>query len=184
MKITNYRKPSASTARSASTSTKRQRSQQIETAREIVVGTSKPSLHSQQTHKLNRLSKPVCREVIKDTGLESTVHIDEHKSLAIKVNVGLTYSQQREIKRVLKGCGVTVAHEGAERKVASELVGDDVTVTEMLFADDDDVVEKVTKLLESQRDSLTWHDGAIPGNEMWVKVGGDHGQGSMKLSLD
>ncbi|GFR77563.1 SH3 and PX domain-containing protein 2B [Elysia marginata] len=112
MKITNYRKPSAS----ASTSTKRQRSQQIETAREIVAGTSKPSLHTQQTHELNRLSKLVRREVFKDTGLESTVHIDEQKSLAMKVNVGLTYSQQREIKRVLKGCGVTVAHEGAERK--------------------------------------------------------------------
>ena len=43
--------------------------------------------------------------------------------------------------------------------------------------------EKITGLLESQRDSLTWHDGAIPENEIWVKVGGDHGQGSLKFSL-
>ena len=75
-----------------------------------------------------------------------------------------------------------------------ELIGDDVTVKEMLFSAGDDLVEKpmvgltkmcekITGLLESQRDSITWHDGAIPENEIWVKVGGDHGQGSLKFSL-
>ncbi|GFO28488.1 amine oxidase [Plakobranchus ocellatus] len=113
----------------------------------------------------------------------------------MKMAVGPTYSQQREIRRVLKGRGVKIAHEGAERKVVKELIGDDVTVTEMLFSSaDDDLVEKqimkptnisekLTKLLESKRESLTWHDGAIPENEVWVKVGGDHGQGSLKFSL-
>ncbi|GFR85064.1 amine oxidase [Elysia marginata] len=190
MKITSNRKSTAK----ASASTKRKRSQEIETAREMVAGTSKQALHTQQTDELNRLSKPVRREVFKDTGLECTVHIDEQKSLAMKVNVGLTYSQQRGMRHVLKGCGVTIANERAERKAASELIGNDVTVTEMLFTTDEDVVEKpmvrltnisekLTKLLESQRESLTWHDGAIPENEVWVKVGGDHGQGSMKFNL-
>ncbi len=27
---------------------------------------------------------------------------------------------------------------------------------------------------------LTWHDGAIPSNEIWVKLGGDKGRGSFK----
>ncbi|GFS05270.1 NRAG8 protein, partial [Elysia marginata] len=175
IKITSNRKSTAK----ASASTKRKRSQEIETAREMVAGTSKQALHTQQTNELNRLSKPVRREVFKDTGLESTVHIDEQKSLAMKVNVGLTYSQQREMRRVLKGCGVTIANEHAEQKAESELIGNDVTVTEMLFTTDEDVVEKpmvrltnsekLTKLLESQRESLRWHDGAIPENEVWVK---------------
>ncbi|GFO39952.1 amine oxidase [Plakobranchus ocellatus] len=64
----------------------------------------------------------------------------------------------------------------------------------MLFSSaDDDLVEKpmvkltsisekLTKLLESHRGSLTWHDRAIPENEVWVKVGGDHDQGSLKFS--
>ena len=42
--------------------------------------------------------------------------------------------------------------------------------------------EKITGLLERQRDKLTWHYGAIPENEIWVKVGGDHGQGSLKFN--
>ena len=42
--------------------------------------------------------------------------------------------------------------------------------------------EKITNLLETQRESLTWHDGAIPEKQVWIKVEGDHGQGCMKLN--
>ena len=30
---------------------------------------------------------------------------------------------------------------------------------------------------------LTWHDGAIPENEVWIKVGGDHGGGTFKMMV-
>jgi len=30
---------------------------------------------------------------------------------------------------------------------------------------------------------LTWHDGAIPADEIWVKIGGDKGGGSFKMSF-
>ena len=191
MKVTNHRKSSAE----ISASTKRKRCQDIEKARETMAGPSKQATLEQQSHELNRLPNPVRREVFKTAGLEGTVHIDENHALALKVAVGLTCSQQRELKRVFKENGVTFAHEGAERKVAKDLIGNDVKVTEMLFSstDDDlvekpmvmltDISEKITELLESQKDKLTWHDGAIPENEVWVKVGGDHGQGSLKFNL-
>ena len=38
------------------------------------------------------------------------------------------------------------------------------------------------KLLFSEG-RLTWHSGLIPEQEIWVKVGGDKGQGSMKTSF-
>ena len=71
---------------------------------------------------------------------------------------------------------VKIAHEGAERKVAHELIGNEVTVTELSFSAGKELVEKpmvrlanicdkLTKLLENQKESLTWHDGAIP--ESW-----------------
>ena len=28
---------------------------------------------------------------------------------------------------------------------------------------------------------MTWHDGVIPGDEIWVKVGGDMGGGTFKM---
>ena len=30
---------------------------------------------------------------------------------------------------------------------------------------------------------LTWHDGAIPADEIWLKVGGDKGGNSFKLAV-
>ena len=31
--------------------------------------------------------------------------------------------------------------------------------------------------------NLTWRDGQINKNEIWIKIGGDHGGNSMKISL-
>ena len=45
------------------------------------------------------------------------------------------------------------------------------------------ICEKLTKLLENQKESLTRHDGASPESEVWMKVGGDHGQGILKFNL-
>ena len=30
---------------------------------------------------------------------------------------------------------------------------------------------------------LTWHNGKIPQDKLFVKIGGDHGQGSMKFEF-
>ena len=30
---------------------------------------------------------------------------------------------------------------------------------------------------------LTWHEGAIPPQEIWIKLGGDKGHGSFKLTM-
>ena len=130
MKITNPRKSSAD----SSASTKRKLSQHIETTREAIAGTSKEATQKQHTHELNRLSNPVCREVFKKTGLESRVHIDKHHALAMKEAVGLTYSQQRELRHFMRESGVRIAHEGAERKVANELIGNESLSSYSLLA--------------------------------------------------
>ena len=35
----------------------------------------------------------------------------------------------------------------------------------------------------SRNNRLTWHDGMIPEDEIWVKIGGDKGGGSFKMSF-
>ena len=38
--------------------------------------------------------------------------------------------------------------------------------------------------LNSPREKkLTWHDGLIPSHEVWIKIGGDKGGESMKMSF-
>lgn len=32
-------------------------------------------------------------------------------------------------------------------------------------------------------DNLTWHNGVIPEDEIWVKIGGDKGGGSFKMNF-
>ena len=34
-----------------------------------------------------------------------------------------------------------------------------------------------------RENQLTWHSGVIPSSEVWVKIGGDKGGGSMKTSF-
>ena len=34
---------------------------------------------------------------------------------------------------------------------------------------------------DSRNDSLFWHEGKIPEDELWLKIGGDKGGGSFKM---
>ena len=47
------------------------------------------------------------------------------------------------------------------------------------------IPEFVQKLLDQyeKEGNLTWHESTIPSDEIWVKIGGDHGGGSFKLTL-
>lgn len=38
-------------------------------------------------------------------------------------------------------------------------------------------------LLSRSPSGLTFHDGAIPSDEIWIKLGGDKGQGSFKFQM-
>ena len=42
---------------------------------------------------------------------------------------------------------------------------------------------QVLQLPSHRTEALTWHDNAIPNDEIWVKVGGDKGGGSFKMSF-
>lgn len=46
-------------------------------------------------------------------------------------------------------------------------------------------IQKINHYSQTCRapDGLTWHDGAIPDDELWIKIGGDKGRGSFKFNL-
>ncbi|KAL8566641.1 hypothetical protein ACOMHN_049782 [Nucella lapillus] len=48
-----------------------------------------------------------------------------------------------------------------------------------------DIPSYVTRLLDEydSQGRLTWHDGNIPEDEIWIKIGGDHGGKSFKMML-
>ena len=48
-----------------------------------------------------------------------------------------------------------------------------------------DIPEFVMQLLYQyeKEGKLSWHNTTIPDDEIWVKIGGDHGRGSFKVAL-
>ena len=54
-----------------------------------------------------------------------------------------------------------------------------------LCVDVSDLARFITDTLDmfEAQDLLTWHNNAIPEDQIWLKVSGDHGGGSFKMSL-
>ena len=121
---------------------------------------------------------------------------------ALRPLLGLSLTKYREHKRFFKSIGVKFASEDKERKqqrkaqcgevqvelrnlvlLNEEEPKEDLTLTPV--ASITDVPSFVTNLLDEhdKQHHLTWHDGAIPDDEIWGKIGGDRGGGSFKLML-
>ena len=97
-------------------------------------------------------------------------------ALAMKEALGLTWHQDKERRRLWKKVGVSIAgkviqgggngHSGRDEPVA-------------LVPDLQKFVKELLDKLD-QEGKLTWHDNGIPEDEIWVKIGEDHGRGSLK----
>ena len=151
-------------------------------------------------------SQPNQRHIIcKNTGVQHKRYVTKKLALAMKTTIGLSWSQHRTQKRFLKQVDVTFDYESLEREEMQ------VILSEYLTAKTIDVIEKdelapqsvdsfktvkapfvrVTSLtsfvvdlitIYDQRGKLNW-DRGISDDEIWVKVGGDHGGGSFKLAV-
>jgi hypothetical protein len=95
--------------------------------------------------------------------------------------------------------GVILPCEASERKLSKEIVHGWVNVEMQEFVGEEGLGHKleapfgyikdlkgfVSELLTQYEKEglLNWHDGSIPKDQLWVKIGGDHGKGSFKLTM-
>ena len=98
---------------------------------------------------------------------------------------------------MLKQVGVHLENERSVRALSKELASDFVQVEDRLFIREEDseyrapygriagLATFVDRLLDSyeKQNMLTCHDDTIPRDEIWVKIGGDHGKNSLKFTL-
>ena len=127
-------------------------------------------------------------------------------NLAMKTSLHLTWRQLRKQKRFLRSIGVKVGGEQQDRAEQQRLIGDHL-VGEMKDLSEVDkssihsvsgvkIVSSPVVKVESLRryvthllneydrcNKLTWETNGIPEDEVWIKIGGDHGGGSFKLCL-
>ena len=93
-------------------------------------------------------------------------------------------SEKKERKQQLKALCGEVQVEMRSLVFFDELEQQDQLLTAPA-ATITDITTLVTNLLTEykRQGCLTWHDGALPEDEIWVKLGGDHGGGSFKVML-
>ena len=115
----------------------------------------------------------------------------------MKEKLGLSWRQGRKHANLLKQVGIRVENEKSVRELSREIISDFVQVEKRLFVKEDtteyevpygrirDLPRFVDSLLNSyaEQNLLTWREGSIPQDEIWVKIGVDHGKNSLKFTL-
>ena len=102
---------------------------------------------------------------------------------------------------MLRKQGVNVENETAQRKLQQDILPQDLVVETHNFSFKNDQKEEYFRQTQAifienienylfnilnqyqSQNELSWHGGSIPEEEIWVKIGGDHGQGSLKVTL-
>ena len=178
------------------------RSRVMETARSAMAGTSNQQLIAQHKAEIKRMNSELKSGVQQSVFKQKTV-VNKKVALAIKILGGLSVTQFRAQKRLLKqACNIAFEGEEAQRKEEKEIQavihvenhqlffncetvvsGKELKSTPCVYVTDlDKFVTDTLDTFEAQH-LLTWHDNAIPEDQIWIKVGGDHGGGSFKMSL-
>ena len=198
------RKARTSSAASSISSQKRVRI--IMKTRSIISGGDSISVDQQQSLELKSRSRSSRQAICAAAGVRQRLKATRRCSLAMKSHLGLTWGQLRKQKRFLKQLGVEFESERKERETRKEALGDHLRGKLAPFIAKDDsapssvggfvnitapfvYIESLPNFLHEILDKyqsnnkLVWHDGVIPEDEIWVKIGGDHGGDSFKLSL-
>ena len=159
------------------------RSAEIRQAKEVVCGGT-AGVGKQDAYELRSMGQIDLEKLLKSAGVAPCAP-SSHSALALKADLHMPWNQLRKLRRWLKSFGCEIETENT--MLASEmcpftLPSGDVVSSPMVVACN--LTEIVHFLLDQYEEAgmLTDH-GVIPPDEIWVKLGGDHGGGSFKLSF-
>ena len=179
----------------ASESTIRRRSRMIEQNQQLVCGGPQASV-AQQSSVLRRMPDHERQAALQDAGIIPTTP-GAGSTLALKADLHMPWYQLRKLKVWLNDFGLHLESERVMRRQLQDQmpfnivaenapfkVSGAITLRPMVTIPD--LVGTVHHYLARLQatNQLYWHDGAIPDDELWVKVGGDHGGQSFKMSLE
>ena len=173
---------------------------ELDNMRQFIAGPSPEDADVQLENELKTLGK--LRQV--DKKRNNKVIIEEKDALVIKEELGLSWRMNSRMREMMKPMGVHIRGEAKMRRLSKDIILECVSsillhfvFTEKTGRKKNQVTEKapiayiedLESLLHHLLDSysaagmLTWHDGVIPEDQIWIKVGGDHGKHSLKLTL-
>ena len=180
---------------------KRKRARLMAKLRLNVSGNTAPDAIQQQGTELKRTSKARKKIILNMAGCKVPT-VNKLQGPALRIGLGLSWRKYKQQKRFFRKVGVKFASEQKERQQQRKAMCGEVQVERRslgFYNEVDDTVELrrtpvafirdipqfVQNLLQEHKTqgNLTWQDGAIPEEEVWIKLGGDHGGGTFKLML-
>ena len=192
--------PRKSTATAKSPLAKK-RARIIDKIRKRVAGAAADDIVRQQGTELKLTSVKTRRNILHKAGCVGK-HVSSKEAIRMKAKLSLTWKKHRDQRKFLKKSGIVLSTEAEERQFQEKLLCGKISVSQnaVYFYDKitntetrkvvpvasiKDLPGFVSSLLDQyqQKQLLTWHDGSIPSDEIWLKIGGDHGGNSFKLSL-
>ena len=179
---------------------RKKRSKVLDKLRTDISGSSLDDSIMQQSSEIKTKSKQAQQKILESAGCKKATLTSKQGS-AMRTQLGMTWSQYRSQKKFLKSVGVEFSSERKERQEQKQAMFGEVHVenTKLFVTEDDnrtqeknipvgtvrDIPQLVGNLLDQyeREGKLTWHENTIPNDEIWVKMGGDHGGGSFKQTL-
>ncbi|KAL8570149.1 hypothetical protein ACOMHN_030946 [Nucella lapillus] len=185
----------------ARTPLRKKRAKTMNKIRLNISGNTEEDAAKQQSTELKSAPKARKRLVLKEAKC-GPVSVTAKQGAAIRVGLGLSETKHRVQRRYFRWLGVHFASERKEKKEQLKAQGAEIEgqmrtlevwndteknmdLTPTPCAGIKDIPSYVTRLLDEydSQGRLTWHDGSIPEDEIWIKIGGDHGGKSFKMML-
>ena len=182
---------------SVRTPTKRKRAKLLDSLRTFVAGDSHSSADTQLASELKRIPVHRKQDITTKASVKQKFKVSRLQALTMKEKLGLSWRQGRKHANLLKQVGIRVENGKSVRELSREIISNFVQVEKRLFVKEDtteyelpygmirDLPRFVDSLLDSydEQNLLTWREGSIPQDEIWVKIGGNHGKNSLKFTL-
>ena len=174
----------------------------------MVAGSGSPSTIIQQSEEIRILPHHKKRKLCEKAGLDPKRIATKRVNLAMKASLHLSWSQCRIQKRFLRSLGIQVHSEKLDRQEQHTLIGDHLQgeMIDVLNTSEPcntskkkykvrshsvplvkvKALRKYVKHILDRYEKLhllTWDTNGIPEDEVWIKIGADHGGGSFKMCL-
>ena len=162
----------------------------------VVAGPSTSASDTQLSQEIKSIPTSRRNDLLKRANLKSKVNLSGKETLTLMETLGLSWRQMRASRKLLKRSSVHFENEDSIRALGREITSHYIEVENRLFLEN--TVEKYVEygrvkglskftvdLLDKYEENgmLTWHKNTIPDDQIWLKIGGDHGKHSFKMTL-
>ena len=172
--------------------TARRQLKELQEVATIVTG-SEERTEALEAVKLRHLAKERRMALLKDAGIVPK-SLEAGKLLAMKADLSLPWHSFRSLRRWLTEFNMCLASEGSMRQAMADQLPFDLTAEYVPLQTKSGIkgrpciiIKDLCGMVEhfyyanKKLGNLTWH--GLPESEIWVKIGGDHGGKSFKLSF-